>query len=294
MKYADIVIPISTMYETDHPFEGGGNWIMPRRKVIDPIGESKSDYEFWIDLGTRMGYAKSFWNGSVEEWKADQLKSRNITKAQLEAKPEGIVRPASPQPQVYEKYAQAFAARPGLPGRAFPLPQNKVAIYNTAFEKEGFNPLPEWREPPESPTGTPELLKKYPLVFSDFHTSKVYNAGWLRNVPYLREVAPDPTLHIHTEAAKARGIKNGDWVIVESPHNTIRLRAEVNPGIQRGTVMALHGWWQNCDELKKPEFALFKGGANTNSMYDVSEKAFDPLVTAMSSQTLVEVKKDRS
>jgi hypothetical protein len=35
-----------------------------------------------------------------------------------------------------------------------------------------------------------------------------------------------------------------------------------------------------------------KLGANTNSMYDVSEKAYDPLVTAMSSQTLVQVTKD--
>ena len=64
------------------------------------------------------------------------------------------------------------------------------------------------------------LLERYPLVFSDFHTSKVYNAGWLRNVPYLREVMPDPTLQIHPDAALPRGIKDGDWVVVESPHGT--------------------------------------------------------------------------
>jgi len=169
-----------------------------------------------------------------------------------------------------------------------------VAIYNTLFEKAGYNPLPEWREPPESLTGTPELVKKYPLLLSDFHTSKVYNASWLRNVPYLREVMPDPTLQIHPETAKARGVKQGDWVLVSSPHNTIRLRADVNPGIRRDTVMALHGWWEGCAELKKPELPRLKYGANTNSMYSVGEKAYDPLVTAMSSQTLVEVAKDPS
>ena len=52
--------------------------------------------------------------------------------------------------------------------------------------------------------------KKYPLSFSDFHTSKVYNAGWLRNVPYLREVLPYPTLRMQTEAAKERGVVDGD------------------------------------------------------------------------------------
>ena len=171
------------------------------------------------------------------------------------------------------------------------LPQGRVAIYNTTFEENGFNPLPEWREPPESPTATPELLKDYPLVFSDFHTSKVYNAGWLRNVPYLREVAPFPTLQIHPQAAIPRGIADGDWVFVDSPHGSLKLKAELHPGIRPDTVMALHGWWQGCSELEQPGFALL-GGANTNSMYSTERgQAYDPVVTAMSSQTLVQVRK---
>jgi anaerobic selenocysteine-containing dehydrogenase len=290
MNYADVVIPISTMYETDHPFEEGGNWTMARNRVIDPIGESKSDYEFWIDLGVRMGYGKDFWNGSLTEWTNEQLKPHGITIEELRSHPNGIIRESS-NPPVYEKYEQVFSTSSPRLSKAPFLPQKKVAIYNTSFEEAGFHPLPQWKEPPESPTATPELLKKYPLTFSDFHTSKVYNASWLRNVPYLREVLPDPTLQIHPKTAEARGIKDGDWLIVESPHGSIKLKAEVNPGIRKDTVMALHGWWQGCEELAKPEYPRLEGGANTNSMYDTSAKAFDPLVTAMSSQTLVEVRK---
>lgn len=135
------------------------------------------------------------------------------------------------------------------------------------------------------------MAEAYPLVFSDYHTSKVYNAGWLRNVPCLREVLPDPTLHIHPATARARGIQDGDWVEVTSPHGMIRLKAQFYPGIRPDTVMALHGWWQGCTELGLPAYPLLDGGANTNHMYSTAEKAFDPLVTAMSSQTLVEVKK---
>ena len=91
------------------------------------------------------------------------------------------------------------------------LPQGKVAIYNTTFEAEGFSPMPEWREPPESVTGTPEIAKKYPLTLSDYHTSKCYSASWQRNVPFLREVQPYPMLHIHPDTAAARGIENDDW-----------------------------------------------------------------------------------
>jgi anaerobic selenocysteine-containing dehydrogenase len=167
-----------------------------------------------------------------------------------------------------------------------------VALYNTTFEENGFQPLPVWVEPPESPTGTPGLLEKYPLTFSDFHTSKVYNAGWLRNVPCLRETLPYPTLHIHPDTAAARGIRDGDRVVVESPYGSMKVRAEVHGGIRPDTVMALHGWWQGCEELGLPGFPLLAGGANTNSMYSVdADKAFDPLVTAMSSQTLVQVRK---
>jgi anaerobic selenocysteine-containing dehydrogenase len=289
MNYADIVIPVASMYETDHPFETTGNWTMARNRVIEPLGNYKSDYEFWIDLGVRMGYGKDFWNGSIAECMNEQLKPFGLTMEELRAKPTGIVRTET-RPPAYEKYARVFSAPSTRLDRAPYLPQGKVAIYNTTFEKHGYNPLPEWREPPESPTATPELLERYPLVFSDFHTSKVYTASWQRNVPYLREVMPDPTVQIHPDTAKARGIAHGDWVIVESPHGSLKFKAEIYPGIRSDTVMALHGWWQACSELKRPGFSLVDGGANTNNLYSTEpKKACDPLVTAYTSQTLVQV-----
>jgi len=289
MHYADIVIPVASMYETDHPFEFFDNWLMARRKVIEPLGDYKSDYEFWIQLGVKMGYESDFWNGSLSDCMNDQLSPFGMTLEELRTHSTGIVyESAAP---VYEKYQQVFSTPSTRLSRAPLLPQGKVAIYNTIFEEFGFNPLPEWREPPESPTATPELLQTYPLIFSDFHSSKVFNAGWLRNVPYLREVMPDPTLQIHPDAAGPRGIEDGDWVVVESPHGSLRVKAEVNLGIRPDTVMALHGWWQGCEELRKPAHDLL-GGANTNSMYSTDRgKAYDPVVTAMSSQTLVQVRK---
>jgi anaerobic selenocysteine-containing dehydrogenase len=290
MNYADIVLPVTTMYETDHPFEAGGNWVMARNRVIEPLGPYKSDYEFWVELAVKMGYGKDFWNGSLTECMNDQLSPLGITIDELRAKPNGIV--YEMKPPVYEKYKQVFNSPSPRLSKAPYLPQGKVALYNTTFEELGMTPMPEWKAPPESPGRTPELLAKYPLTFSDFHTSKVYNAGWLRNVPYLREVMPDPTLQMNPKTAKARGIKDGDWVIVESPRGWLKFKADVNPGIRPDTVMALHGWYQGCGELAKPAFPILDGGANTNIMYSIDHKiAWDPAVTAMSSQTLVQVRK---
>jgi anaerobic selenocysteine-containing dehydrogenase len=185
-----------------------------------------------------------------------------------------------------------FSSKSGRLDSAPFLPQGKVAIYNTSFEAEGFSPMPEWREPPESVTGTPTLAEKYPLTLSDYHTSKCYSASWQRNVPYLREVQPYPMLHIHPDTAAARGIKNDDWVIVEGVNGWMKVKAEIYPGIRPDTVMVLHGWWQGCSELGFEDFPIADGGANVNNMYSTDpETSMDPLVTANSSQALVEVRK---
>jgi anaerobic selenocysteine-containing dehydrogenase len=292
MNYADIVLPTTTPYETDHPFESRGNWIMARRKVIEPLGDYKSIYEFFIELGVKMGYDADFWNGSMEACQNEMLSPFGMTMDELRGYPTGRIYEPSGTARTYENYERLFGSRSTRLSHAPYLPQHKVALYNTAFEKEGFTPLPEWREPPESLTGTPELAGKYPLILSDYHTSKTYTASWQRNVPVLRETAPYPTLHIHPDAAAARNIGDQDWIVVESPHGWIKVKAEFYPGIRPDTVMLLHGWWQGCEALGHKDMSVLDGGANVNNMYSVDpDKAFDPLITAMSSQTLVEVRR---
>lgn len=291
MAYADLVIPVTTSYESDHPFGIQGNLLIPRNQVVKPRGEFKSTIEFFLELAVAMGYGDDFWHGSVDAMENERLKPYGITIDELRAHPMGLRLEAGPVPKTYERYAQMFSRRsPALSGKPF-LPQGKVALYHTGFEECGYSPMPVWREMPESLTGTPELAERYPLLLSDYHTSRSFNASWLRNVPVLRETAPEPTIHIHPDAAKTRGISDGDWVKVESPHGWLKVKAELYEGIRPDTVMMTHGWWQGCTELGKEDVPLLDGGANVNLLYSTEDCAYDPLVTAMSSQTLVEVTK---
>jgi len=290
MPYADIVMPVATSYEVDHPFQMVPGWLMATNPVVEPVGSPKSIFEFFLDLGNAMGYGDDFWNGDIEAAMAEQLEPLGMDMSELRAKKSGVT--YQPGPPVYEKYEKVFSRRSERLDHRPYLPQGKVALYNTTFERAGFTPLPIWREPPESLSATAELSEKFPLILSDYHTSKNYSASWQRNVPHLREIQPDPVLHIHPEAASARQIQGNDWVKVTSPHGWLKVKAEIYPGIRPDTIMILHGWWQGCRELGARDYPLADGGANVNTMYSVDpQKAYDPLVTAMASQTLVQVEK---
>lgn len=292
MNWADIVLPALTPYEIDHPFQIRGPMIMSRRKVVEPVGEGRSMQQIFLDLGVAMGYGKDFWDGDMEKCMNWQLEPLGLSMAELDKHPTGIIYEG--KPRGFENYERLFGAKSPRLDKAAYLPQGKAAIYNTSFEAAGLPPLPRWVEPPESLTGTPELSSKYPLILSDYHTSISFSAGWQRNVPLLREVEPHPVLHIHPDAAGERGLKDGDDVRIESPHGHIRAKAELYPGIRPDTVMILHGWWQGCKELGLEDMPVLDGGANVNLLYEGrEEKAYDPLITAMASQTLVQVSKIR-
>lgn len=286
--FADMVLPALTPYEIDHPFEVRGPFIMARNRVVEPVGEGRSMQQIMLDLGTAMGYGDDFWHGDMETCLNWQLEPLGLTMEELRAHPTGIVYPSATRE--YERYEKVFRTRSSRLDKAPYLPEGKAALYNTVFEQAGYAPLPRWVEPVESVTATPQLLAEYPFVLSDYHTSRGFSAGWQRDVPFLRELEKQPVLHIHPESAKERGIADGDLVTVTSPHGSLKVRAMHYPGIRRDTVMLLHGWWQGCEELGLADMPLLDGGANVNLLYSPDlEKNADPLITALGSQTLVNV-----
>ena len=52
--------------------------------------------------------------------------------------------------------------------------------------------LPIYQGPPEGIAETPELVDEYPLVFSDVHAYRLANHSCYVNIPYLREMQPEP------------------------------------------------------------------------------------------------------
>ena len=289
MEYADLVVPVATFLECEHSLVSWGPWLMAPARAVEPLGDYGSDTDFWVQLGCRLGYPDLFWDGDAERSFDEQLEPTGLAMAELRKHPFGVS--GAVLPRTYERYGEFFGAIGPRLDRSPYLPRGKVALYNEAFEAAGLSPLPEWREVPEGVTATPSLAERFPLILSDHHGSVMYNSSWLRNVPSLRKMAPEPELEIHPEAARSCGVADGDRVEVRSPHGTMVVRARVTEDIRRDTVMILHGFWQGCEELGLSGYSLFDGGANPNNLYPLGEHARDPAVTANSSQTLVTVRR---
>ena len=173
----------------------------------------------------------------------------------------------------YHKYKQ----------KGFSTPTKKFELYSTLLEKWGYDPLPDYREPPESPYSTPALYKEYPYILINGARSPGFFHSENRQVPWLRELHKDPIVEIHPEAAIREGIKEGDWVVIESPRGKVRQRAKLFRGMDPRIVSAQHAWW--FPEKPTPDHGWKE--SNINMLTDNSYEACDPAMGATHVRTLL-------
>jgi anaerobic selenocysteine-containing dehydrogenase len=265
-ELADIFLPAATWLEAD--YTGGfffrWGYIWPRKKIVQ-IGECKSDFEIWNELGRRMGQKQ--WGKNYIEDLDQILAPGGLTWADIRDKPyiRGEVK--------YRKYLE----------RGFSTPTRKVELYCTTFEKWGYDPLPTYKEVPESPVSKPELAKEYPYILITGPRSPVFFHSEHRMIPWLRECHPDPMIDIHPDTAKKHGIKEGDWVYIETPRGRIKQRARMLPGMHPQVVCIQHGWW--FPEIKTPDHGWDQ--SNSNILTDNDPKTLDIAFGASNLRTLL-------
>ena len=294
VDYADVVLPACTSYEQSDHFgtrnTAEGVWIAGYNQVVEPLGEARSDWRFYLDLAVRMGYGEHFWNGDMDAFQNEALSRYGVTVDDLRQNPGGMLvswpeSAPAPQPE-YRKYSTLFKA----------LPHGKVQCYNEFLggkedcEGTGTLPyLPTYKGPPEGLAETPELAREYPLILSDVHAYRLAQHSYHHNAAYLRELQPYPWLRINPATADKYGIADGDWVRVESPHGWSTFVAEYFPGISPEVVMTKRGWWQSCAELGLPGYDAGDGGSEVNNLYSSDTRLFDKFFSQMAKQTLVKI-----
>jgi anaerobic selenocysteine-containing dehydrogenase len=254
VELADIVLPAATWLETD--CIGGiffrHGYIFPRKKIIQ-IGECRSDHEIFNDLGRRMGQAG--WGKDVETDLDFILEPSGLNWQQVRDK--GYIKGK----MKYRKHEIV----------GFATPTRKVELYSTILEEWNYDPLPRYREIPESPVSKPMMTKEYPYILITGARSPVYFHSEHRMIPWLREIHPDPIVEIHPEVAKKHGINDGDWVFIESLRGKVKQRAKLTIGIDPRVVAAQHGWW--FPEIKTSDHGWKE--SNINMLTDNNPEGYD-------------------
>ena len=243
---ADIVLPACSFLERSgvgyvYAVTSSLPYILLRKKVIEPLWECWPDWRFWCELGRKMGYGGLFpWQNDeevVEHW----LKPTGLTIKQLsEQNPEGVF-------FADKKYDMAQKGE-------FRTPSKKIEIYSPTLAEHGYDPLPVHIEPNQSPISSPELVKEYPLILTTGARNLEYTHTQMRNVPRLRQCAPEPVAEIHPYTAKKYSVADGEMIALETKRGQIKTELKVTEDLMPGVVSIPHGWAEaNANELTELE-----------------------------------------
>jgi len=247
MALADIILPAATFPEKDSI----RSWWAPLTSIKKrvQVGECKSDWEINFEL------AKRFNPEGMKRWKTledmfnERLAPSKMTVSDLQQQG-GYKMPGDGAFKPYDRHERGLLRADGKPG--FNTKSGKVEVYCDTFEGWGMDPLPFYTEPPQSEHSTPELFKKYPLVMITGARSQLYFHAEHRQIPWLREKMPDPTVEIHPETAKTYGIYDGEWVYLKNDMGRVKRKAKLSLQVQRHHVHTMHGWWLPELEGKAP------------------------------------------
>lgn len=241
---ADIVLPAATWLEVDEvvgvPYVAE-NVVLVQQKVAQ-VGESRMDEEVLAELARRLDLKAGA--GTVRADYDRQLSSLGITFDELKETGHIVV------PISYEKHRE----------RGFRTPSGKIELAASYLERLGYDPLPYYEEPPESPVSTPEIAREYPLVLTTGARSQYFFHSEYRQIDSLRKRHPYPIVEIHPAAAKRHGIEADDWVWIETLRGRIRQKARITDKIDPRVIHVEHAWW--FPEEAAPEFGAFKSNAN--------------------------------
>ncbi|MEA3302524.1 MAG: molybdopterin-dependent oxidoreductase [Pseudomonadota bacterium] len=266
--WADILLPIATHFErhdTALPWYKG-HYYIHRPKVIEPMGESKTDFQVFTELAYRIGgdvFGKAYnpkanrdyfnINDNVDEaylreWWEGKVMPHHINMSWDEFKQRGVYKVKLDRPHV----AFQDQIEKGIP---FKTPTGKIEILSSELAniedwtktKYGYHipSIPKWIEPFES-LNHPTKTKKYPFHLISPHprwrTHSIFNnCSWLRET-YEQEVT------VNASDAKRMGLTAGDTVELWNDRGKVVVPVYITERCMPGVLVLYEGVWMDLDE----------------------------------------------
>lgn len=239
-RYADYVFPATTALENwDLLTSYGTPYLTLNEPAIEPLGQSKSNTEFFRLLSKAMGFTENYL------YHADL----DIVKSLLDSdKPylEGIT---------FESLRKTGWAKLNVPEKWLPhaegnfgKPGGKCKLYNADQNPPIADYVPF--------AYSAEELAKYPLHLLTIKSTKNFLNSTRANHEKHTKKEGKPYLDIHEADAKLRNIAEGDEVKVFNQRGEVYLTARIKNKVREGVVCMPQGFWSS----------LMKSGASANAL----------------------------
>ncbi len=205
-RYADVILPASPSLEKEGTFTSTERRIQRLYRVMEPLGDSRPDWEILIDVANRLG-ARWTYKHPAEIY--DEIASltplmAGVTYERLEG---------------YKTLQWPVAAD----GTDQPLLYTKQ--FNSPDGKATFYPVP-WNEPSDQPDTEFDLHLNNGRLLEHFHEG---------NMTYrskgIREKTPCTFVEVSPELARARGIRTGALVELDSRYGKVAAQVVVTPRV---------------------------------------------------------------
>jgi formate dehydrogenase alpha subunit len=216
-QMADVILPSCSFAEKDGTFTNSDRRVQRLRKAIEPVGESRPDWQILCDLALRLesrlgidpssGWEFQHPSEIWEEMRQVTPDFAGITYERLDR--QGGVHWPCPR-----------ADHPGTPflfAKSFPRGRGK------------FWPL-EYGTQSELPDDD------YPFILSTGRVLYQWHGGTMTRNSKLDEIWPEPTGELTPQDAAKLGVETGDWIEVASRRGVIKLRALVTGRSAQGMI----------------------------------------------------------
>ncbi|MFC2643146.1 MAG: molybdopterin-dependent oxidoreductase [Veillonella parvula] len=215
-KYADIILPATTSVEHDDIYNSYGHYtIGTGYKLIDPVGESRSNWQVIAELAKRMGLEDAFFNLSEREL----IEQIVHTSSRISKRDQELILNGEPvEMTVPENYKMDFKT-----------PSGKIELYNPQDVEPLIRYMPPYGD--NAPfwliIGNDIRILDSSFCELDFNDSELMK------------------LRIHPEDAKMYNINDGAEVEIYNNRGSVKIKAYYDDEVQRGTLVTLGVWWQS-------------------------------------------------
>lgn len=261
--YADIVLPATSQLEHADLHKAYGHTMLAyNHPAIPPLGESKSNWKVMGLLAGTMGFAEPWLYQSVDEVIEEILTASAIQNPAFQ----GITLTQLKEGQVVPLALDSTVPFADL---HFPTLSGKVELFSQGMAEAKLDPLPGWPDPEQVAGYDPDhnMVSPHDTITSSPPLTLISGAAHhfvtssMANQASLLEREGTPFVEINPVDAAARGIGEGDTVIVENSRGWCKLRAVVTEAVRSGVLASPKGRWVKLDGGRNPSI---NSGRNVN------------------------------